>query len=75
MKELIHYIATALVDDKEAVTVSLSSEDDTCYELHVAPDDRGKVIGRKGRTAHAIRTLLEAACDPGDVKPSLEILD
>ena len=75
MKDLIEYIARSLVDDADAVRVDALSDDDQSYELHVAAADRGKVIGRKGRTAHAIRTILAAACEGENVRPSLEIVD
>ena len=74
MKELIEYIAKALVDEPEAVEVTVV-EDERVIELSVAVDDRGKVIGRKGRTAHAIRTLLQAAAK-GESEPyTFEIVD
>ena len=75
MKDLIEYIARSLVDDADAVQVDALSEEDQSYELHVAAADRGKVIGRKGRTAHAIRTILAAPCEGENVRPSLEIVD
>ena len=75
MQELIKYIATSLVDDGESVRVDLVSEDEQSYELHVAANDRGKVIGRKGRAAHAIRTIMAAACTADGVKPTLDIVD
>ena len=76
MKELVEYIAKALVDEPEKVVVEdAGMEGDThILELRVAPDDRGKVIGKKGRTAHAIRTLLEAA-SPAGTTTELEIVD
>ena len=63
MKDLIEYLARALVDDPEAVRVeSYEDEDGTVvYELHVAEDDVGKVIGRGGRTVNALRTVVRAA--------------
>jgi predicted RNA-binding protein YlqC (UPF0109 family) len=62
MKELLEMIAKALVDEPDAVKVSeISGEQTTVLELRVAPDDLGKVIGRQGRTARAIRTILGAA--------------
>jgi uncharacterized protein len=62
MKELLELIAKALVDKPEEVVVSeLSGEQTTVLELRVAQDDLGKVIGRQGRTARAIRTILGAA--------------
>ena len=62
MKELIHCIATALVDHPEQVKVNEVSGDQTSViELKVAKEDLGKVIGKKGRTAHAMRVILSAA--------------
>jgi predicted RNA-binding protein YlqC (UPF0109 family) len=62
MKELIEMIAKALVDNPEQVTVSeVEGEQTTVLELRVAQSDLGKVIGKQGRTARSIRTLLGAA--------------
>ena len=62
MKELIEMIAKALVDNPEQVTVGeVEGEQTTVLELRVAQSDLGKVIGKQGRTASAIRTLLGAA--------------
>ncbi|HEY3131114.1 MAG TPA: KH domain-containing protein [Acidobacteriota bacterium] len=62
MKELIEEIAKALVDSPEQVTVTeVEGEQTTVLELRVAQTDLGKVIGKQGRTARAIRTLLGAA--------------
>jgi len=72
MEALIEYIAKALVDEPEAVAVR--DVGDNILELKVAEDDRGRVIGRKGRTAHAIRVLLTAATKDGP-PPQLEIVD
>lgn len=72
MKELVEYLARSLVDNPDEVEVTEVGEH--MLELKVAEDDRGKVIGRKGRTAHAIRTLLAAAARDGD-PPALEIVD
>ncbi len=74
-KELVEYVARSLVDDPEAVTVTqVEDEEGTIIELHVAEDDMGKVIGRNGSVAKALRTLLKvtAARDGGSI--SLEIL-
>jgi predicted RNA-binding protein YlqC (UPF0109 family) len=74
-KELVEYVAKSLVDDPSAVTVDVVEEDGaTVIELHVAEDDMGKVIGRNGSVAKALRTLLKvtAARDGGSV--TLEIL-
>ena len=62
VKELVKQIAMSLVDNSEAVTVGEREEDrKTVLELRVAEEDLGKVIGKQGRTARAIRTILTAA--------------
>ena len=62
MKELIEMIAKALVDDPDQVVVKpIEGEQSTVFELRVAPNDLGKVIGKQGRTARSIRTILGAA--------------
>jgi uncharacterized protein len=62
MKDLIEAIVTAIVDHPDEVKVNeVSGEMTTIIELRVAPSDMGKVIGRQGRTAKAIRTILNAA--------------
>ena len=62
MKELVEIIAKSLVDNPEAVQVNeVSGEQCTILELKVAPDDMGKVIGKQGRIAKAIRTVVKAA--------------
>ena len=76
MKELVGFIATSLVDNREAVQVTEVERDDTTVlELRVARDDLGKVIGKQGRTARAIRSLLAAAAVRQNRKVRLEILD
>ncbi|HYL40722.1 MAG TPA: KH domain-containing protein [Candidatus Binatus sp.] len=74
-RELVEYVAKSLVDDPEAVKVTeVEDEEGTVIELHVAEDDMGKVIGRNGSVAKALRTLLKvtAAREGGSV--TLEIL-
>ena len=76
MKELVEEIAKALVDHPEQVQVrSVEGEQVTVLELQVAPDDLGKVIGRQGRTAKSIRTLLGAAGMKLRKRFTLEILE
>ena len=76
MKELVEYIAAILVDEPEAVDVRESEEDDTILiELRVAKTDLGKVIGKQGRTARAIRSLLSAASAKDNKRARLEIVD
>ena len=63
MKELLEYLARGLVDEPDAVQVSEVQDDDgsTVLELAVGPDDYGNVIGRGGRTASALRTIIKTA--------------
>jgi len=76
MKDLIKYIAQALVDHPEAVQVSeVSGAQTSVIELKVAKDDLGKVIGKQGRTARAIRTILGAASAKIKKRSVLEILE
>jgi len=76
MKALIENIARALVDDPDQVFVSESDEGSTStIELRVAPDDLGKVIGRRGRTASAMRNLLTAAATRQNKRAILEIVE
>jgi len=76
MKQLIEDIARALVDEPEQVSVSeLEGEQTTVLELKVAPGDIGKVIGKQGRTARSIRTILGAASMKLNRRFTLEILE
>ena len=76
MKQLIEDIAKALVDIPDEVSVSeVSGEQVTVLELKVAPGDLGKVIGKQGRTARSIRTLLGAAGTKLNRRFTLEILE
>jgi predicted RNA-binding protein YlqC (UPF0109 family) len=76
MKELVSDIAKALVDHPDDVQVrAIEGEQVTVLELRVAPDDLGKVIGRQGRTAKSIRTLLGAAGMKLKKRFTLEILE
>jgi predicted RNA-binding protein YlqC (UPF0109 family) len=73
---LILYIVRGLVDAPDRVEVSASeAEGARTYELRVAPEDVGKVIGRDGRTVNALRTLLSAAAQRQGFKARLELLD
>ena len=75
MKELVEVIAKALVDNPEEVVVSESLKgDDTLIELKVAPADMGKVIGKQGRIAKAIRSVVKAAASREDKKVIVEIV-
>jgi len=76
MKELIEYIARLLVDNPEEVTVTqLEGEQISVIELKVAKEDLGKIIGKQGRTARAIRTILGAASGKMKKRCVLEILE
>jgi predicted RNA-binding protein YlqC (UPF0109 family) len=76
MKELIEYIAKALVDNPEAVLVTeVEGKQTSVIELKVAKEDLGKVIGRQGRTARAMRTILNAASTKLRKRSVLEILE
>jgi predicted RNA-binding protein YlqC (UPF0109 family) len=76
LKELVEYIVTKLVDRPESVSVSeISGEQATIIELRVAPEDLGKVIGKEGKTARAIRTLVHAAASKERKRAVLDILE
>ena len=76
MKELLLYMAKNLVDNPEAVTVSeITDEDGTVLELHVASADMGKVIGRQGRIAKEIRTIVKTVSQRSGQKVTVEIVD
>lgn len=75
MKELVRIIATALVDHPEEVVVTETETDKTIVvELKVATEDMGKVIGKQGRIAKSIRTVVKAASTKEDKKVIVEIL-
>ncbi len=77
MKELLEDIVKAIVDDVDAVKVNiLDTESTTIYELHVAKEDVGKVIGKKGRNITALRIILAAGTSKtGDKRALLEVVD
>jgi predicted RNA-binding protein YlqC (UPF0109 family) len=74
--ELLAYLARELVDEPDAVRVEAEERDDVLVlHLHVAPGDVGKVIGRQGRIARALRTLVRASATRDDRRVLLEIVD
>ena len=76
MKELIKYIAQALVDNPEQVSVAeVEGNQTSVLELQVAKEDLGKVIGKQGRTARAMRTILSAASAKVKKRTVLEIIE
>jgi predicted RNA-binding protein YlqC (UPF0109 family) len=73
-RDLIDYVARSLVDHPEEMSITEIDEDGvTVYQLHVAPRDIGKVIGRRGRVARAMRTLLKVASIQNHTRSVLEI--
>jgi predicted RNA-binding protein YlqC (UPF0109 family) len=76
LKELVDYIAKALVDNPDNVTVkSVESDTSVILELHVSKDDVGKVIGKGGQTAKALRKILSAAATKHKKKSLLQIVE
>jgi len=76
MRDLVEYVAKALVDDMEAVNVvEVEGERATVIELRVAQGDLGKIIGKQGRTARAIRTILNANATKMRRRAVLEIVE
>ncbi|MGI8557420.1 MAG: KH domain-containing protein [Solirubrobacteraceae bacterium] len=75
--ELLTYLAEGLVDDPEQVVVERFEEEDgsVVLELAVGPEDYGKVIGRGGRTAHALRSLVRAAATHEGRRVAVDIVD
>ena len=76
MMELLITIAKGLVVDKDAVSVTVDEPDEegvVVYHLHVAPDDMGRVIGKQGRIAKAIRTIVRSAAGKVEQKVAVEI--
>jgi predicted RNA-binding protein YlqC (UPF0109 family) len=76
MKELIEYIAKAIVNASDDVKVTEETDDKgmVVVKLEVAPDDKGRVIGRQGRVAEAMRTLLRVVATKEGIRVRLEIL-
>ena len=76
MEELLAVIARGLVENKDAVVVTVDEPDEEgtiTYHLHVAESDMGRVIGKQGRIAKAIRTVMRAAASRNDQKVAVEI--
>lgn len=76
MKELLKTIVTELVEDKEAIEITCDEPDENgviVYHLHVSHEDMGRVIGKQGRIAKAIRTLMRAGAARANQKISVEI--
>ncbi|MEG0230050.1 MAG: KH domain-containing protein [Oscillospiraceae bacterium] len=76
MEQLLKTIVTDLVDDKDSIKITTDTPNDdgiTVIHLSVAPEDMGRVIGKQGRIAKAIRTVMRAAAIKNDLKKSIEI--
>ena len=77
MKELVEYIAKAIVNLPDDVKVTEETSDDNAHvviKLEVAPEDKGRIIGRQGRVAEAIRTLIRVKAARNEVRVRLEIV-
>jgi len=76
MKELVEYIAKSLVNDPDAVVVTeeTNEEGELILKLSVADEDKGRVIGKQGRIAQAIRTLIRVKAAKAGIKASMEIV-
>ncbi|MCL4312524.1 MAG: KH domain-containing protein [Actinobacteria bacterium] len=76
-KSVLDYLVSQIVTDPEAVVIETKEEspESVLFRLHVAPEDMGRVIGRHGRVAQAIRTILRVAGDREGVKVSLDIVN
>jgi len=77
VEELLVYLARALVDDPDAVSVDSFTEDDgtVVLELHATPDDAGRLIGRRGRTISALRTVVKASATRHEKRVLIDVVD
>jgi uncharacterized protein len=76
MRELVEFLVRALVADPDSVRVEeIADGGDTVLEVHVATDDLGRVIGREGRVANAVRTITKAAATPAHGRVMVEIVE
>ena len=77
VKNVVEYIVSEIVEDKKSVKVDIasSSEESVQIEVRTSPDDMGRVIGKRGRVARAIRTVAQAAADEEVLDSSVEFID
>lgn len=75
MRELLEFIAKSMVANPDAVEITVAEkETETVFKLHVAPEDMGKVIGKQGRIAKAIRTVMKAAASGENKRVIVDII-
>ena len=77
VKNVVEYIVTQIVEDTKSVKVDIadSDEENVTIEVRTSPDDMGRVIGKRGRVARAIRTVAQAAADEEGLQSSVEFID
>ena len=77
VKNVVEYIVSQIVEDPKSVKVDIADSDDenVSIEVRTAPDDMGRVIGKRGRVARAIRTVAQAAADEEGLQSSVEFID
>ena len=77
VKNVVEYIVTEIVEDKKSVSVDISSTSDESVNIEVrtSPEDMGRVIGKRGRVARAIRPVAQAAADEEGLESSVEFID
>ena len=77
VKNVVEYIVSQIVEDTKAVKVDVADSDDenVTIEVRTSPDDMGRVIGKRGRVARAIRTVAQAAADEEGLHASVEFID
>ena len=77
VKIVVEYIVTQIVEDTKSVKVDIADSDDenVTIEVRTSPDDMGRVIGKRGRVARAIRTVAQAAADEEGLQSSVEFID
>jgi predicted RNA-binding protein YlqC (UPF0109 family) len=75
LTDLVSFLVRGLVDHPDAVEVRVHEGVPTLYEVQVAPEDQGRVIGREGRTIRSLRTLVQTAARKSGLRASLELVD
>ena len=77
VKNVVEYIVTQIMEDTKSVKVDIADSDDenVTIEVRTSPDDMGRVIGKRGRVARAIRTVAQAAADEEGLQSSVEFID